>query len=202
MRSEIRLSRLQCKICCVHIYEFTNYFVIQHGHNARHSQRMELYAFTRVLNYLLGDNIAINSITTDRQKSMKDCCPRILHQFDVVHVSKNTRKKLCAKAKLKKYELLQGWIKPIINHFWQCCATCEENPILLKEKWASVLQHISNEHQWEGFTMYHKCTYDKLSDHDLTAKKWINRVSSTYLALTEITLGDNILRYLQCFGRR
>ena len=130
---------------------------------------------------------------------MKDCCPRILHQFDVVHVSKNTRKKLCAKAKLKKYELLQGWIRPIINHFWRCCATCEENPILLKEKWASVLQHISNEHQWEGFTMYHKCTYDKLSDHDLTAKKWINRVSSTYLALTEITLGDNILRYLPYF---
>ena len=34
----------------------------------------------------------------------------------------------------------------------------------------NLLSHVSYEHQWEGFTMYQKCTHDKLSDHDNRCK--------------------------------
>ena len=38
---------------------------------------------------------------------------------------------------------LKRWIKTIINHFWWSCATCNKNAKELKEKWLSILYHIT-----------------------------------------------------------
>ena len=182
-------------------------FFVAHVHNAGNSQRMELYGFCKVINSLINNGITINSIVTDRhtqiRKFLKDHLPNILHQFDVWHFCKNIKKKLCSRAKLKKHEDLQGWIKSITNHFWWSCATCKGDPVLLKEMWVSLLSHVSNEHEWEGFSLYHNCSHGELSDRDIEYKKWLPKNSPTYLALKEIVLDDNILRdlaYLTMFA--
>ena len=123
-------------------------FFISHVRNAGNSQRMEAYAFTKVLNALIDVGITIASITTDRHKSIRKLLcekyPDIMHQFDVWHFSKNISKTLHAKAKLKKYSSLMAWIRSIINHFWWSCATCGEDEEVLREKWISVLIHIAD----------------------------------------------------------
>ena len=41
------------------------------------------------------------------------------------------------------------WIKSIINHFWWCYTTCNENAKELKEKWLIILYYITDRHKWE-----------------------------------------------------
>ena len=103
-------------------------FFIAHVRNAGNSQRMEEYAFKKVVDALIDVGISIASITTDRHKSirkiLREKYPEILHQFDIWHFAKNISKKLHKKAKLKKHKALKPWIRSIINHFWWACATC------------------------------------------------------------------------------
>ena len=117
---------------------------------------MEAYAFSKVVNAIIDVGIIIASITTDRHKTirkiLREKYPDILHQFDFWHFAKNISKQLRAKAKLKRHSSLQPWIRSIINHFWWSCSTCGEDEEVLREKWVSLLNHVSNEHEWEGFS--------------------------------------------------
>ena len=60
---------------------------------------------------------------------------------------KNIKSKLLAASKTKYCASLTKWIKPICNHFWWACATCEGDEVTLKEKWTSVLFHIQKKHK-------------------------------------------------------
>ena len=73
---------------------------------------------------------------------MRDYYPHISHQFDVWHFAKSIKKRLSKLAKKKDKKELNDWIKSIINHFWWCSASCDNNFEILKEKWLSVLYHI------------------------------------------------------------
>ena len=149
------------------------------------------------MNVLIDVGITISSITTDRHKSirkiLREKYPEILHQFDVWHFAKNISKKLRAKAKLKRHISLQPWVKSIINHLWWSCATCGNDVELLKEKWSSLLNHIANEHEWEGFSKYHKCSHGPLTQK----RMWITKGSSTHVALKAIVLDSRTIQDLK-----
>ena len=75
-------------------------------------------------------------------------------------------------SKKKETRDLQPWIRSTINHFWWCCASCQKDETELKEKWLSILFHITNQHSWSGCTKYEKCAHTKLTDAEQRVKKW------------------------------
>ena len=86
---------------------------------------MEKEGLRRSLNYLLEQDVSINTIATDRKKGvgplMKMEYPYITHQYDVWHMAKSVVKQLTQKGKLKYCERLLPWIQSISNHAAQTC---------------------------------------------------------------------------------
>lgn len=95
----------------------------------------------------------VTTISTDRHpeivKEMRVNNPEKHHQFDPWHVAKGLSKKIAKTAKAKECEGLAEWITSIINHLW-CAQTCEDNAKLLREKWVSVVHHVTNRQEWPG----------------------------------------------------
>ena len=145
--------------------------------------------------------LKIESLTTDRhiqiRAYMKNQRDDIKHQFDIWHVGKNVKKKLVKLAKKKGCHDLNEWIKSIINHFWWCCANCNKDHMLLREKWVSILHHIRNKHRWEDATVYKKCEHPKLSKRDRLEKPWLKEGSPAYKALETVVKEKTLLNYLQ-----
>ena len=90
--------------------------------------RMEKMGFKKALKSLKDEGIISEQITTDRhvqiRKYLKEEEPKITHQFDVWHFTKNIKKKLLAASKKSSCKILEKWIKSIGNHFWWSCSTC------------------------------------------------------------------------------
>ena len=74
----------------------------------------------------------------------------IIHEYDVWHFGKSLRKKLVKACQKKSFDILRQWIPSIVNHLWWSAGTCHEDATLLKEKWQSVIYHITNKHTWTG----------------------------------------------------
>ena len=71
---------------------------------------MEKEGLRRSLNYLLGQDVSIDTIATNRHRGvvalMKKEYPYITHQYDVWHMAKSVVKQLTQKGKLKHCERL------------------------------------------------------------------------------------------------
>ena len=65
------------------------------------------------------------------------------------------KKKLLA----SKDQELTPWVRAVANHLWYCAATCEKKPQKLKEKWISLLHHITDEHEWVTGEHMHQCEH-------------------------------------------
>ena len=171
-------------------------FHISHVRVAGNSQRMELDGFKRVVDRLQEYGIKIGSITMDRHKQirsyMRKFLKHILHQFDVWHVGKNIKKKLVKLAKKKSCRSLNQWIKAIINHFRWCCASCEGDPENLKEKWLSILYHITDRHRWKGFKTFKKCQHKKLTKKERNCKPFLKQSSPAYKTLESVAMGKSL----------
>ena len=113
---------------------------------AGNSNRMEKFAFVKVLNRLKNENIKIEMLTTDRhsqiRKHMREEEKNIDHQFDVWHFCKNIKQKLNTVSKKASCNDLRPWIKSIAHHFWWACSTCEGDAQILREKWLSIIFHV------------------------------------------------------------
>ena len=88
----------------------------------------------------------------------------------------------------KIMQIVNLWIKSIINHLWWCCSTCEGNYTLLKEKWVSMLYHIRDIHHWDG-TEYTQCLHRVYTNKI----KWFDFESPAFQALSRIVNGNTIL---------
>ena len=162
---------------------------------------MELDGFKRVVDRLQECGIKIGSIATDRNKQirshMRKFLKHILHQFDVWHVRKNIKKKLVKLAKKKSCCSLNQWIKAIINLFWWCCASCEGDSENLKEKWLSILYHITDCYQWKGFKTFKKSQHKKRTKKELSCKPFLKQSSPAYKALEGIVTDKSLLGALK-----
>ena len=96
---------------------------------------MELEGFKRTLDRV-EQHVKVSVVATDRHVSisseMEKNRKEIHHQYDVWHFSKNIRKCLAEKAKLKCHADLLPWIQSISNHLWWCAASSGGDAKLLK----------------------------------------------------------------------
>ena len=143
-------------------------------------------------------NIDIHTLTTDQHLQIR-CFPEICHQFDVWHKSKGIKKKLFKAAKKKANSDLIPWICSIVNHFWWCCATCEEDHMLLWEKWVRILYHVCDVHEWEGGEISKKFPHNTLPLVERVSKNWLQVDSAPYLVLKQIVLYEKMINELVYF---
>ena len=164
------------------------------------SNAMEKEGFSRCIEILESNDVTINRIATDRHVPISSCMskdhPHINHQYDVWHLSKWVVKKLTNKAKQRGCEELSPWIQSISNHLWWSAATCNGNVDLLREKWKSVLEHITNKHKWSGNTHFHQCCHRRISSSEAKKICWLKPGSQSHLALEEVVLNTKLLKDL------
>ena len=129
------------------------------------SNAMENEGCLRSLNKVVGQNVNIRSLATDRHTTItaEMTVPSIIHQYDVWHLSKWVTKKLTEKAKKKGNEPLFKWIKCVSNHLWWCSQTCGRNAESLQERWISNLNHVVNKQRWRNNKHFKKCAHGRLS---------------------------------------
>ena len=164
------------------------------------SNAMEKEGFTRCIEMLEAKGVNIGRVATDRHVSISSCItkdyPHINHQYDVWHLSKWVVKKLTNKAKQKGCEELAPWIQSISNHLWWSAATCNGSVQLLREKWKSVLYHVSNKHKWSGNTLFHQCSHRRIPSSEAKQICWLKPGTPAHLALEEVVLNAKLLKDL------
>ena len=176
-------------------------FSLKHVTQSTSSIAMEKDGCFEVLTSLEDHGLDIKVLGTDRcpgvAKLMKDQFPHINHQYDLYHVEKSVRKQLTNKASQRGNFDLHSWIKAITNHLWFCCHNCDENPAVLKEKWKSLIYHITNQHEWDFFDHVHTCDHPTLADDVSRRKKWLKPDSLSHEALKSIVLDPRVLGDLE-----
>ena len=164
------------------------------------SNAMEKEGFSRCIQLLTSNDVTISRIATDRHVTISSCMakdhPHIKHQYDVWHLSKWVVNKLTNKAKEKGCEELSPWIQSISNHLWWSSATCDGNVDLLREKWKSVLHHITNKHKWSGSSHFHQCCHRHIPSSEAKKICWLKPGSQAHLALEEVVLNTKLLKDL------
>ena len=165
-------------------------FIVVHVANAGNSVAMEKYGLIKTLDSLEETGVNVACLTTDRhisiRKYMREDRSKILHQFDIWHVSKSVKKKLTKAAKKKVCNKLSGW----------ACCTCNRNAQLLKEKWISLVYHVRGIHEWDGCELYRECEHEEYSLAKQMRKKWLENDGPAYNALKNIVLDKQLLKDL------
>ena len=144
-------------------------FELVHCKQTSSSVAMEKHGFKIILDRSLDEGISVDTVATDGHIGIKALMRNnykhrgVDHQLDIWHVPKGVCKKLTAKAKQKECKDLFPWIKSVTNHLWWCAQTCRRNATLLKEKWISILYHITNQHSWGTSILFTKCKHGDLS---------------------------------------
>ena len=174
-------------------------FPVVHVGTVENSSRMEKEGLIKVLDKVETLGIGIRSLTTDRHpqviKYMREQRSHIIHQFDIWHFSKSIKKALVKAAKKKDCDIINKWIKSIINHFWWSCLNCSGEFNQLKERWISIIFHISNRHKWVGYEHFHRCVHPKLKAK--RSKKWIKEGTKAYCEVERIVKKKKTLKDLR-----
>ena len=164
------------------------------------SNTMEPEGCKRCLNALLKNKVKVRCLATDRHTTvaanMRKLYPNMVHQYDTWHLAKWVVKKLTKKAKTKGCEDLNRWIQSMSNHLWWSAATCGGDPILLVEKWTSVVHHVSNKHSWGGCKKFKRCIHHKLTKREMKAVPWLKAGSPSHKVLQEIVFNKRFLNDL------
>ena len=145
--------------------------------------------------------IVVKQLTTDRhmqfRKYLKENEPRIAHQFDAWHFSKNIKSKLIAAGKKFSCTALHKLTKSIINHFCWACVTSEGNEQLLREKWVSVLFHVQNKNIWTTGDLFSKSEDPELTKKQIKSKEWLSPNSDAFMVLQDIVTSKTLLNDLK-----
>ncbi|XP_016127734.1 uncharacterized protein [Sinocyclocheilus grahami] len=161
---------------------------------------MEIRGFKEALKSIEENGVKVSTISTDRHpqivKEMRASNPEKHHEFDPWHVAKGVSKKLAIAAKRKECVGLGEWIPSIVNHLWWSAQTCEGNAEVLKEKWVSVIHHVTNRHDWPGNKHYHRCAHEPLDEPTKRTKLWLSPGSEAHKALVRTVKDKRLLKDL------
>ena len=164
------------------------------------SNQMEKKGFVDTLGHVEANGVNVAVISTDRhpqiKKEMRVNHGEISHAFDPWHVAKSVSKKLSAASKKSGCSELAAWIPSIVNHLWWCAESCGKDPDVLREKWLSVIHHVTNRHEWPGNRHFHKCEHDPLPAEQQRKKKWLKPGSSAHTALVNIVKDKALVKDL------
>ncbi|XP_016359907.1 uncharacterized protein LOC107702177 [Sinocyclocheilus anshuiensis] len=164
------------------------------------SNAMEIRGFKEALKSIEENGVKVSSISTDRHpqivKEMRASNQEKHHEFDPWHVAKGVLKKMAIAAKRKECVGLGEWIPSIVNHLWWSAQTCEGNAEVLKEKWVSVIHHVTNRHDWPGNKHYHRCAHEPLDELTERTKLWLSPGSEAHKALVRTVKDKRLLKDL------
>lgn len=107
--------------------------------------------------------------------------------FDIWHVAKGVYKKLDTISKKKYCELIGAWAHSISNHIYFCAATSDGNGDFVREKWVSILNHVTGRHEGHG-ELYPRCLHGPVDN-----RLWIRRGSKAFLELELVVKGRLLL---------
>ncbi|XP_070203994.1 uncharacterized protein [Littorina saxatilis] len=143
----------------------------------KNSHAMELEGLKRGLNALKA-NVKVSHLVTDRHVQIKSHMAKneveITHRFDIWHMAKGVGKKLDAASNKAGYSALGLWTKSIKNHLYYCAQSTPESPRrveVVKAKWKSVVNHVSNQHKGHGDD-FPDCLHGDLSNEP---RAWIRK---------------------------
>lgn len=165
------------------------------------SGTMEAEGFRRSVRSLQEQGVVLKEIVTDAHPQissiMKKNFPEIKHSYDMWHGAKNLGKKLMSVACSKGNEDLKPWLSDITNHFFYSADTCNGDVEIMQVKWASVLNHIVNKHEWA----LGQCEHGPIDDVDRD-KEWISPRSQAFDSLQKVVLEPRLLKsfpyYITC----
>jgi hypothetical protein len=161
------------------------------------SVAMEVNGCSEAISELMDHGMNIEVFGTDCSTSvaklLRESFPDVLHEHDVYHIEKRIRKKLLKKANQRGNNALHSWIKPVVNQLWWVAQNCNKDPVELREKWISTIYHVTNQHEWDHFDLYHKCAHDALSPEDRRKKKWLKADSPAHVALKQVVLENRLV---------
>ena len=75
--------------------------------------------------------------------------------------------------------------------------TCNGDIQLLREKWASILYHRKNVHEWEDHAIFRQCAHREYSLQEIKMKAWLKESSLAYAALRKILTDKSLLNDLK-----
>lgn len=125
-------------------------------------------------------------------KILRESYPDLQHEFDLWHIVKGIHKKLLS----SKQPTLVPWVRSIGNHLWYCASTCNGNADKLKEKWISLLNHITNRHQWMTGEYITECEHEAYSTEKSAETAWLKPNSSGFEKLQKTVLDKKLLKDL------
>ncbi|KAG9475535.1 uncharacterized protein [Eleutherodactylus coqui] len=159
---------------------------------------LEKTGFQKAMDELQTMNVDVKMIVTDRsvaiQEVLNDNYPNIRHRLDLWHLSKSIGNEVLMAAKHKDCEILYHWVETIRNHIWWSSRTCSKNPDLLIQKWKSVIQHVSNVHEWDGDSDCKACPHPPLPEDVVNSTNWLQKDSAAYEQLKKIVENTSLLR--------
>ncbi|KAM4031866.1 LOW QUALITY PROTEIN: uncharacterized protein ACNLHF_019235 [Anomaloglossus baeobatrachus] len=160
------------------------------------SVAMEKFGFQKVLDRLISSGYKIKIFAPDRhvgiRKKMREDFPQINHQFDIWHYAKSLKKKLTTASHGSLCKGIIPWIEKIVLHFWWCVTTCEQKEQIFREKWLSLLHHITNQHEWDG-EVYRKCGHVpiEMGDEEIF---WLINGTPPFNNIERIVSNDKMLK--------
>lgn len=164
------------------------------------SGTMEAKGFRRSVRSLQEQGVVLKEIVTDAHPQisyiMKKNFPEIKHSYDMWLGAKNLgKKKLMSVSCSKGNEDLKPWLSDITNHFFHSADTCNGDVEVMQGKWASVLNHIVNKHEWA------QCEHAPIDDVDRD-KEWVSPRSQALDSLQRVVLEPRLLKsfpyYITC----
>ena len=94
-------------------------------------------------------------------------------------------------------------MKAIVNHYLWCCTISSEYTKELKEKWLSILYHITHKHRWENSEYLKSASTKNQLKKDRASKPFLKAWSLTFTASKMLVKEKSLLndlKYLTTFN--
>ncbi|XP_069824398.1 uncharacterized protein [Dendropsophus ebraccatus] len=162
---------------------------------------LEKIGFLKAMEELKTINANVKMIVTGRSVAIKEILkeshPDIIHHIDLWHLSRSIGEEVLMAAKNKDCEILHQWVEAIRNHLWWSSCTCCKNPDLLIQKWKSIIQHVTNVHEWDGDSDCRACHHPPLPEDVVNSTNWLEKGSAAHEQLKNIVENPSLLEDLK-----